>query len=336
VSFRSLLVWLIPFLSLCASQSLAEISRPQSEANPPSAPSPGHNTTANDIDLKQPGQATTVGVGKVVDGHQLLNMDSYLETQPSGAAKLQTLHTERLWVTDRLRTLDETLARLERQQGEKPLPVPTISETEYRVMITDLDTKIDDNERVAHDARSPELDRERAQVELLRLVRQKGTLDATYAKSQSYRADLVRYQEINESLRTINEEIPDLNRYLVSIDDNASNLLAASHLENEFKLTITIAFSILIAVVIIGFFAIAYRERGVRDALFASDSGLQFVALFSLIIAIVLFGVINILEGRELAALLGGLSGYILGRGNLGQGREPKDRPSDRPPSGFD
>ena len=33
-------------------------------------------------------------------------------------------------------------------------------------------------------------------------------------------------------------------------------------------------------------------------------------------IAIILFGITNILEGRELAALLGGLSGYILGKYN--------------------
>ena len=31
-------------------------------------------------------------------------------------------------------------------------------------------------------------------------------------------------------------------------------------------------------------------------------------------IAIILFGITNILAGKELAALLGGLSGYILGR----------------------
>jgi hypothetical protein len=37
--------------------------------------------------------------------------------------------------------------------------------------------------------------------------------------------------------------------------------------------------------------------------------------LFFLVIAIILFGILRILEGKELSALLGGLSGYILGRG---------------------
>ncbi len=39
------------------------------------------------------------------------------------------------------------------------------------------------------------------------------------------------------------------------------------------------------------------------------QSGIQFLTLFSLVIAIILFGI----KGKELAALLGGLSGYIFG-----------------------
>ena len=56
-----------------------------------------------------------------------------------------------------------------------------------------------------------------------------------------------------------------------------------------------------------------------REAIFTGESGIQFVTLFSLVIAIILFGVLKILEGKELAALLGGLSGYILGRGSRSQ-----------------
>jgi hypothetical protein len=74
------------------------------------------------------------------------------------------------------------------------------------------------------------------------------------------------------------------------------------------------------------------------------EFGIQFVTLFSLIIAIILFGVLKILEGRELAALLGGLSGYILGRtsdrssilatrghGSVTTSEQPKTRLSDEP-----
>jgi hypothetical protein len=209
--------------------------------------------------------------------------------------------------------------------------VQVMSTSEFEIKKNEIDTKYSDDQRVVADLTQSEAERARAQTELLQLVRQKGALESDFMKSRNYEAELMKYQTIKAALAAANEQMSELNRYLVFLDDNASSLLAESHLENEFRLTITIAFSILIAVVIIGFFLIAYRERGVRDALFASDSGLQFVALFSLIIAIVLFGVINILEGRELAALLGGLSGYILGTGTLGQRRVSGDRQVDDP-----
>jgi hypothetical protein len=51
-----------------------------------------------------------------------------------------------------------------------------------------------------------------------------------------------------------------------------------------------------------------------RTTIFSRESGIQFITLFSLVIAIILFGILEILHDKELAALLGGLSGYILGR----------------------
>lgn len=74
-------------------------------------------------------------------------------------------------------------------------------------------------------------------------------------------------------------------------------------------------FAGLVALVIIGFFIIAMRDETVRKSIFSNELGIQFITLFSLVIAIILFGIVQILEGKELAALLGGLSGYILGRG---------------------
>lgn len=82
----------------------------------------------------------------------------------------------------------------------------------------------------------------------------------------------------------------------------------------DFKRTMSVIFSILIGFVIFGFFVMAYRDESVRRAIFSGQTGLQFVTLFSIVIAIILFGITGILEAKELAALLGGLSGYILGR----------------------
>jgi hypothetical protein len=82
----------------------------------------------------------------------------------------------------------------------------------------------------------------------------------------------------------------------------------------DFKTNLSLTFAALIAFVIVGFFVISYKDDKVRSAIFAGQSGIQFLTLFSLVIAIILFGITGILEGKELAALLGGLSGYILGR----------------------
>lgn len=73
-------------------------------------------------------------------------------------------------------------------------------------------------------------------------------------------------------------------------------------------------FSVLMLVIIGGFFAMVWRDPLVRQSVFRGPSGLQMITLLSVVIAIILFGITGILEGKELSALLGGLSGYILGR----------------------
>jgi hypothetical protein len=87
-------------------------------------------------------------------------------------------------------------------------------------------------------------------------------------------------------------------------------------------------FAALVGLVIIGFFIIAWGDERVRQAIFSGTAGIQFVTLFSLVIAIILFGIIEILEGKELAALLGGLSGYILGRATSEHGSAQPEQPS--------
>lgn len=84
--------------------------------------------------------------------------------------------------------------------------------------------------------------------------------------------------------------------------------------EQNFRTNTSWVFAALIGAVIIGFFVLAFRDEVMRRAIFSGETGIQFLTLFSVVIAIILFGIINILEGKELAALLGGLSGYILGR----------------------
>jgi hypothetical protein len=84
--------------------------------------------------------------------------------------------------------------------------------------------------------------------------------------------------------------------------------------EQTFKKWMSITFAVLIGLVIFGFFILSGIDRSVRRAIFAGQTGMQFLTLFSIVIAIILFGITSILGDKELSALLGGLSGYILGR----------------------
>ncbi len=96
--------------------------------------------------------------------------------------------------------------------------------------------------------------------------------------------------------------------------DRLNNYLNVDKAKQDFKKTISIYFSLLIALVIVGFFVLAFQDAVVRRDIFSGQTGLQFVTLFAIVIAIILFGITGVLEGKELSALLGGLSGYILGR----------------------
>ena len=86
--------------------------------------------------------------------------------------------------------------------------------------------------------------------------------------------------------------------------------------DQDFRIWISLTFSGLIAVILISFFLIIYsRSDSSLYKQLLSSAGLQFVTVFVLIIAIILFGILNILGGSELAAILSGISGYILGKG---------------------
>jgi len=61
-----------------------------------------------------------------------------------------------------------------------------------------------------------------------------------------------------------------------------------------------------------------------------SDGGLQFVLIFVLMTAIIFFGLFKILEGKELAAILAGISGYILGRGSRSLGDKNGSKKDDK------
>jgi hypothetical protein len=109
-----------------------------------------------------------------------------------------------------------------------------------------------------------------------------------------------------------------LQHILGGIDDLANQLFIASDATNGFKLDMSITFAVLVGFVILGFFYIANSDPEIRRTIFSNEAGIQFITLFAIVISVILFGIINVLESKELSALLGGLSGYILGRSQSG------------------
>jgi len=98
---------------------------------------------------------------------------------------------------------------------------------------------------------------------------------------------------------------------LICVQEAISQLTSP---DKNFRFSMSMFFAGLIAMVILGFFVLAGIDQAMRRAIFSGETGIQFLTLFSIVIAIILFGITSILESRELSALLGGLSGYILGR----------------------
>lgn len=148
----------------------------------------------------------------------------------------------------------------------------------------------------------------RLQRNLSRLEERETTIGAELDSVQS------KIEVALDGLERKNQDLISLREIQSRIDDQINTLLIPETAQNEFKLWVTAAFSVLVGIVIIGFFVIAGFDETVRQSIFSSQSGIQFLTLFSLVIAIILFGITGILEGKELSALLGGLSGYILGR----------------------
>ncbi len=126
---------------------------------------------------------------------------------------------------------------------------------------------------------------------------------------------------LHTSRKNLNE---DIDKAQLRIDHLYGNLYD----DGKFRLWITGIFSTIVGALLLFFFIFITRmsESTLAKDFLSSGNGLQFITLFSLIIAIILFGVLGVLEGRELAAILSGISGYILGKGiqNPAKGNDKK------------
>lgn len=158
-------------------------------------------------------------------------------------------------------------------------------------------------------------------------------------ESENQTAEQIRTIDLNtkyistdqRSLKTYQENIKTLTTLIANIKDNEiqlsnnnnrfdavelklANLFNLEKERNSFRMMTSIAFVVLVAIVIIGFYVIALKKEEIAESIFAGEKGIQFVTIFLIVISIILFGIMGVLESKELSALLGGLSGYILGR----------------------
>lgn len=129
-----------------------------------------------------------------------------------------------------------------------------------------------------------------------------------------FQADKARYQTLNSTIERINLDLEEIDKTLAPLEHKIADLLNIEDERNSFRTWISVSFCVLVAIVIIGFYVIALQKEQIAESIFSGEKGIQFVTIFLIIIAIILFGIMGILESKELSALLGGLSGYILGR----------------------
>lgn len=136
--------------------------------------------------------------------------------------------------------------------------------------------------------------------------------------------------EVEERITLLEEKITKCRKIEKQLYDNLKNVrndiykcqnqidytLVPEYKRQEFRTNISWYFSWLMALLIGAFFLVVYsKSNKYSSRVLLNSNGLQFITLFVLIIAIILFGILGILEGRELAAILSGISGYILGKG---------------------
>jgi hypothetical protein len=122
----------------------------------------------------------------------------------------------------------------------------------------------------------------------------------------------IAYMQIQKNVDAIQQDIFQAEQAIYAS-------LSPEFRDQDFRIWISLTFSGLIAVLLLVFFWIIFKRSDVSlSKHLLSSSGLQFITVFILIIAIVLFGILNVLGGSELAAILSGISGYILGKGGNG------------------
>ena len=86
---------------------------------------------------------------------------------------------------------------------------------------------------------------------------------------------------------------------LRDVEKSIASLYDGTRDTNQFRFLATISFGVLVFIVVGGFYLIAWNKEGIAKTIFAGELGMQFVTLFLIVIAIILFGIMGTLEGKN-------------------------------------
>jgi hypothetical protein len=216
------------------------------------------------------------------------------------------------------RTAQLTVAKADQKTLEASVKTDTQAASSLRQTIDQIDVQLTDIK--ARQAANPNNEDAKNQLGVLTTTR------ASYATQLNDISN--KLSQENEDAKGLPDKISSLQKdvdkisscslYLQSLTNRAEQrtlgLLIPTSQKSSFRLWLSFIYAGIVLVLIGGFYGLAFIDAPLRTAIFGRQAGIQFITLFSLVIAIILFGVLEILADKELAALLGGISGYILGR----------------------
>jgi hypothetical protein len=124
----------------------------------------------------------------------------------------------------------------------------------------------------------------------------------------------LRLSNLKDEARKKRDDLDSRQSTLVELEDRIGVALNVATNQYIYRTLVSAIFAAIVFYLVSRFFRVVQDNEEVKKDIFGGDAGIQFITLFSIVIAVILFGILEILGANELSALLGGLSGYILGK----------------------
>jgi hypothetical protein len=247
----------------------------------------------------------------------LTSIDAQFATVRDLRARLADL------IPDQKKTWDDARTALANKKKEQADLQNTVEQTDLQVnqnksALAQIDSQIEELKKDL--AAKPDDEDKKKQLYIFTQTKQtvQSQLDDATTKQKKASARVTALPDEIQKAQTADDKGGQCYQYLQSLSNRVEQkivgLLIPASQKGTFKLYLSLIYAAIVLVLIGGFYALAFIDAPMRNAIFGQQAGIQFITLFSLVIAIILFGVLDVLQDKELAALLGGISGYILGR----------------------